>query len=61
MTSRFDSGVTWGLSVGGDASLTSATLPPQKTADREKRGQVLMGDKGSVVQSAEVQAEMCQG
>lgn len=37
MTSRFDSGVTSGLSVGGDASMTSVTLPLQKTADWEKR------------------------
>lgn len=51
MTSRFDAGVTSGLSVGGDASLTSATLPLQKTVVRETRGQVLMGDKGSVVQA----------
>lgn len=39
MTSRFDSGETPGLSVGGGGgggSLTSATLP--NMVDRQKRG-----------------------
>lgn len=37
MTSRFDSGETPGLSVGGGGvSMTSATLP--NMVDRQKRG-----------------------
>lgn len=59
MTFRFDSGVTSGLSVGGDASMTSAMCHCKDSRQGEE-GQVLMGDKGSVEQALKSKVR-CQG